>query len=206
MTLSGSKGGEYIIEGNLTPAKQWSVDLSWQCDEDILPWLKTGILYRGFIRKNWEKQPFQYDMISKTVSGLVTIHTGKSGQMGSIYLKLRYDQSSLIEHNFYYRYAAAIGTSNLFNRTRNEIPENLFIYRVIFKPVQNFSIWAMCKYVSSTFWPDFQDIDQQSHGFYTARLPEFFLIDLAINKWLWKKQIKVDLILRNLLDKVISSF
>jgi len=195
------QGGDYTIEGILRPAKQWSMDLSWQRDEDILPSIRAGILYREFLRKNWEEQPFQYDFISKTVSGPVSIKTGQSGQMGNVYIKLNYGQLSLFEHHFYYRYAVTFGMSGLFDRIRNEIPENLFIYRIIFKPVENFSIWAMCKYISSTFWHDFQDIDHQSHGSYSARLSEIFLIDLAINKWLWKRQIKVDIILRNLLDK-----
>ena len=194
-------GGDYSIEGELIPSKQWSLDFYWQRNEEILPSIKAGFLYRGFIRKNWEEQLFQYDLDLKTVSGPVTIKTGEKGQIAGLYIKLKSVQSSLFEHNFYYRYAVSVGSSEIFSRIRTEIPENLFIYRITYKPVDNFSIWAMCKYISSSYWYDFQKIDQQSSGRYSARISEVFLIDLAINKWLWKKQIKVDLILRNLLDK-----
>jgi len=199
-------GGDYSIEGRLSPAKQWSMDFSWHRDEDILPSIKVGILYRGFIRKNWEEQLFQYDIDFKTVSGPVTIKTGENGQMAGVYMKLRSVQSSLFEHNFYYRYAAALGRSGLFSRIRNEIPENLFIYRITYIPVKNFSIWAMFKYISSTTWYDFQDIDQQSNGIYSSHLSEILLIDVAVNKWIWKKQIKVDFILRNFLNKKNISY
>lgn len=52
------QGGDYTIEGTLRPAKQWSLDLSWQRDEDILPSIRAGILYRGFLRKNLGRAAF----------------------------------------------------------------------------------------------------------------------------------------------------
>jgi hypothetical protein len=200
------QGGDYTIRGTLRPARKWSFDLYWLRDEDILPAIKTGILFHGFLRKNWEEQPFQYEFISKTVSGPVSVKTGQRGQMGAIYFKLSYSNSSRFEHQFYYRYAIPIGKNGLFSKIRDEIPESLFIYRITYKPVKNFSIWVMCKYVSTTFWTDFKDIDQQSDGLYSSHLSDIFLIDIAINKWMWKRQIKVDLILRNLFNNKNISY
>jgi len=199
-------GGDYSVEGSLIPAKQWSLDFYWQREQDDLPSIKGGFLYRGFIRKNWEEQIFQYDVNYKTVSGPVKIKTNQNGQMAGVYVKLKSAQSTLFEHNFYYRYMMSIGSTEIFSRIKKEIPENLFIYRITYKPVKNFSIWAMCKYITSSYWYDFEEIDEQSNGLYTARLSEVFIIDLAINKWMWKRQIKVDLILRNLLDKKDISY
>ena len=199
-------GGDYYIDGELIPARQWLLDFSWHREEDILPSIKAGILYRNYVKKNWEEQMFQYDTESKTVLGQVTINSSQQGQMGCIYIKLKSGQSKTFEHNLFYRYAVTLGNSDLFHRIRKEIPRNLFIYRIVFKPVQNFSVWAMCKYTSSTFWHDFINIEQQSNGLYSADLDDAILIDIAINKWVWKRQIKVDLILRNLLNNKMISY
>jgi len=200
------KGGNYTIEGVLHPARQWSVDLYWAREEDKIPSIRIGMNVRGFISKNWEEQPFEYEYISKTVSGPVTIRTGEQGTIGNIYLKLDSHQSTQFEHQIYYRYANVIGSNGLFSRIRDEIPASIFVYRVIYTPVNNFSIWAMCKYISSTSWNDFQNINLQSNGLYSSRLSDVILIDIAINKWLWKRQIKLDLILRNLLNKENLSY
>jgi hypothetical protein len=58
----------------------------------------------------------------------------------------------------------------------------------------------MLRYQSAIFWLDYQDIEWQSEERYTADLSEVISWDLAINKWIWDKKIKVDVILRNIFD------
>ena len=53
---------------------------------------------------------------------------------------------------------------------------------------------------------DYAAINDQSGGIYSAHLAEVFLADIAVNKWLWKKQIKLNFILRNIFNETDISY
>jgi hypothetical protein len=59
----------------------------------------------------------------------------------------------------------------------------------------------IARYISAVFWTDYKQITQQSKNLYSAELNPLLLIDLALNKWLWNKQIKLDFVFRNILNQ-----
>jgi hypothetical protein len=81
------------------------------------------------------------------------------------------------------------------------IPDYKENYRLTVNPVENFSIWVMLKYRSAVFWNDYRFINQESDGEYSANLSEILSLDIAINKWFWKKRIKASLLFNNLLNR-----
>jgi hypothetical protein len=194
-------GGDYYIMGRLMSAEHWSLNFSWCRKEDTFPSIESGISWDVFNRKNFEEQRFQYDPVHQTASAPIYIRTEQPGKSRRVFLRLKYSQWSSFKHHFYYGYTNASGGSLLFRNLIKANPEHRFIYRITFNPVESFSIWAMCKYISSVFWYDYRDINEQSDGIYAARLPEILLIDLAINKWVWKRRIKLDVIFRNLINE-----
>lgn len=199
-------GPGYSLDGNLKAGKQWSMDLIWQWHKTGFPSLNTGISYRSFLNKNWEIQPFQYNVDHKTVEAPVYIKTSQTGGVGSAFFRLKSDLLDVLSHNFYYRYSAGIGDSDVFTQIWKSVPKHRFMYQIRFKPVESFSIWMMLHYRSSVYWSDYAAINDQSGGIYSAHLSEMFLADIAVNKWLWKKQIKLNFILRNIFNEADISY
>ena len=194
-------GGIYEIEETLLPACQWTFDLTWQRAEDQWPAFEGGLSFRRFLAKNWEIQTLNYDPESYTVSGPITIKTNASGSRGRLFIKLDYNREEFVSHHLYYHYSTSPGNSSYVHNLWETIPEHRFIYRIRYTPVESFSIWSMFKYQSPAFWNDYRNVDEQSEGKYSAHLSEVMSLYLAVNKWLWKKQIKVDVIFRNIFNR-----
>ena len=160
-----------------------------------------GLSFRRFLAKNWEIQDLNYDPESKTVSGPVKIKTNTSCSRGRLFIKLDYNHLKSVSHHLYYQYSTSLGSSSFIQDLWETIPAHCLIYRIRYMPVESFSIWSMFKYQSSVFWNDYKNVDEQSSGKYSAHLSEVMSLDLAVNKWLWKKQIKVDVVLRNIFNR-----
>jgi len=194
-------GGSYEIEENLLPARQWIFDLTLKKSKGRWLSVEGGLSVRRFISKNWELQPLKYDPDDKTVSGPITIKTAVEESRGRFFLKINFHGPSPLLHQFYYHYSAEIETNSSFKELWKSVPQHRFIYRLEYKPVETFSIWSMFKYQSSVFWYDYRNIDSESNGDYSSHLSDILSWDLAINKWLWNKQIKVDVIFRNIFNR-----
>jgi len=196
----------YSIDGKLKAGEQWSIDLIWQWYSTDITSINAGISYRSFINKNLELQPFQYNADDKTVASPVYIKTGQAGQGGLAFFKFRSDFFNSLSHSFYYRYSTYLDGSDVFTDIWESISKHRFMYQLIFKPVNTFSIWVMFNYRSSVFWSDYAAINNQSDGTYSAKLSDVFITDIAVNKWFWQKQIKVNFVLRNIFDQKDISY
>ncbi len=194
-------GGSYEIEGTLLPAKQWTFDLLLTRTGEKWQAFEGGVSFRRFISKNWEVQPLIYDPEHKTTSGKVMIKTVQSNSRGRLFLKLNYRGPDPISHHLYYHYSTTLETTSQMQDLWKSVPEHRAIYRITYNPVESFSIWSMFKYQSSVFWYDYHNVEEQSLGKYSAQLSDIITFDLAINKWLWDKRIKIDVIFRNIFNR-----
>ncbi len=199
-------GGKYQMQGRLGPAQKVTIDLKWQRNEGTAPAVESGISYRAFLKKTWEDQNFEYDRGTGINAGSIIVKSGESGNIGRAFLKLTYNHLPLFKHHLFYRYATVLGGTKLFRELWRSVPVHSLLYRLTYQPVENFSMWAMFKYISSTFWSDFPEIDEHGTGRYSAAIPDVFLVDLAVNKWLWKRRIKLKLVFRNLLNQKNISY
>ncbi len=198
--------GEYQVQGTIGPAQKITVDLIWRRNEDTAPAFESGISYRAFLKKNWEDQDFRYDPEVEVNAGPIILRSGQSGNAGHAFFKLTYNHLPLFNHHLFYRYTTVLGGTKLFRDLWCAVPAHSLLYRVTYQPVENFSIWVMLKYLSSTFWSDLSGIDKHSAGKYSAVISDVILIDLAVNKWLWKRRIKLKIIFRNLLNQKNISY
>jgi hypothetical protein len=199
-------GDKYQVQGELGPTKKITIDLNWQRNENTTLVVESGMSYRAFLKKTWEDQKFLYDPETGLNAGSIIVKSGESGNAARAFFKLTYNHLPLFNHHLFYRYVTVLGGTKLFRDLWCSVPVHSLLYRLTYKPVENFSIWAMFKYISSTFWSDFSGIDEHSTGKYSAAIPDVYLIDLAVNKWLWKRRIKLKLIFRNLLNQKNISY
>ena len=65
-------------------------------------------------------------------------------------------------------------------------------------------VWVRLQYRVTTNWFDYRDIDLQTNGEYSSSPPAYTLLDLATEKWFWRRRVRTSLAVRNLLnDRVI---
>jgi len=194
-------GSSYEIEGSLIPASQWTFDLTLKRAEKKWPTIEGGLSFRRFLSKNWELQPLTYNPNSKTVSGPVFIKTNASISRSRFFIKFDYRGPITLIHHLYYHYSTSLESSSIVHNLWRSIPEHRINYRIAYTPVDSFSIWSMLQYKSSAFWYDYRHVNKGSKGEYSAQLSDIISLDLAVNKWLWHKQIKVDVIFRNIFNR-----
>ncbi len=193
---------DFVREGIIIPFFK-IVNFFQSFPQEVLWFLFLGIVVYAAAKslKNWEIQTLNYDPESYTVSGPITIKTNASGSRGRLFIKLDYNREEFVSHHLYYHYSTSPGNSSYVHNLWETIPEHRFIYRIRYTLVESFSIWSMFKYQSPAFWNDYRNVDEQSEGKYSAHLSEVMSLYLAVNKWLWKKQIKVDVIFRNIFNR-----
>jgi hypothetical protein len=189
---------DYEIDGALSKNKNLSFKLSWEREQDFLPALTSGINYQYIWGFNRENQSYHFDKDWDAARSPIEIKTDQQFKIANIFLKLNHNINEIFKHNLYIEYNKLLGNENNYQKL---IPSQKINYRLTVNPVDNFSIWAMLKYRSSVFWFDYRYISQESDGKYSANLSEILSLDIAINKWFWKKRIKTSILFNNLLNR-----
>ena len=189
---------DYEIDGDLSKNKNLSLNLSWEREQDFLPALTFGINYQHIWGFNRENQSYHFDQDGYAIRSTVNINTDQQFKNAHVFLKVNQNINKTFKHNLYIEYNKLLGNENNYQKL---IPSQKINYRLTLNPVDNFSIWAMLKYRSSVFWYDYRYISQESDEKYSANLPEILSLDMAINKWFWKKRIKASILFNNLLNR-----
>ena len=103
--------------------------------------------------------------------------------------------------------------SQTFKNVWKSMPAHNFIYKIIYDPFPDVSFWLRLCYVSSTIWPEYQNID--GHVYYdsnteifryTNRIKQFVNLDLQIQKWFWHKRLVTKFLLRNITNDLIRYY
>jgi hypothetical protein len=61
----------------------------------------------------------------------------------------------------------------------------------------------MLEYRSATHWRDFESVEIQTSGAYTARVPASATLEIAVQKWLWRRRLRAHLGFRNVLGSEV---
>ena len=81
-------------------------------------------------------------------------------------------------------------------------------YQLFFSPVHNFSIWTKFSYLYSSQWENYKNISGESYLTihqdtlkYSNIVGSSNVVDIGIQKWLFKRKIKTNLFLRNVFNQ-----
>jgi hypothetical protein len=201
-------GVDYDIIDTFEKSTQSTLDITWYTlsVSDLV--INASGFYRYFEDLYFEKQCFQYNDENCSFFSPVKIFCDQGGQVAGFDILIRNKILSTLHYKFYYRYQSVNSGSDLFKETWKCIPEHKLSFQLFYTPVQNFSIWAMLNYFSSTEWAEYQDIgeakciiDNQINVEYSSGVQNRAAVDLHIQKWFWHRKIAGSLTLRNLLAK-----
>ncbi|MCX8009821.1 MAG: hypothetical protein N3A61_01585, partial [Ignavibacteria bacterium] len=100
-----------------------------------------------------------------------------------------------------YLYQKYVDGNDNFKNNWEVLPNHSLICTLLFEMSQSFSIQTSMRYTSSSNWINYHDIEGISYGKYSSRLNPKTLIDVSIQKWMWRKRIWLNLVIRNLLKQ-----
>ena len=197
----------YTIIGHIGKSKQVTADVIWEHNLNCKLTLETAGSYRFFYDLYLEKQLFDFHPEDYSFSSPVQIYANQGGQTLGGHFALKYRPVAQLKHSFFYSYRTTIAGDDVFKDVWKSIPKHKASYRLIYNPVENFSIWAMLSYLSSSNWMDYQNIDGKSYVLgrinvkYSSTVKKSTIFDLQFRKWLWRRRLQASLLLRNVWDK-----
>ena len=186
----------------LTADVVWKSRMSDQLD------VETAGLYRAFTGLYLERQDFQFNPQDCSFYAPVQIHSGVYGQIvgGSVAAVYRFRPQ--LTQRLFYSYQTAVAGDHVFKAVWKAIPKHKASYRLTTTPVENFTIWAMVSYLSSSTWVDYQNIEAPSCNVlpgaritYSSTVNSAFVVDLHFQKWFWHRRLLSSLLFRNLTNK-----
>ena len=102
-----------------------------------------------------------------------------------------------------YRYQRPAGGDNSFRAAQATLPRHTIHYTVEGSPVAGIELWSMLEYQSATRWSDFESVEASTAGAILARVPAFVGLDLAVQKWFWKRRLRAHLGFRNVFGSTL---
>ncbi|UCH62562.1 MAG: Plug domain-containing protein [Fidelibacterota bacterium] len=199
---------DYSISGPIDKFSQLAIDVMW-----------TGGIGKNFVIEMTgscrmcgslylERLSYQYDSQDCSFSSPVEVHADQEGQIIGASAAINHRPGPQLKQRFYYSYRTAVGGDYVFRDLWESIPAHKVSYQITYAPVKNFSLWAMLRYFSSSYWIDYQNIGSQycpysagARAVYSPTVRDATVIDLQAQKWFWRRRLIGSLLLRNILNQ-----
>ena len=200
---------DFTINGDFNKSKTFTIDLIGSNKINDRLTIEISNYYRSFDDIYLEQQYYSFNSEdgSFTSSPLI-IHTNQAGGIMGANLSIKSNIKSKIYQYFYYDYQSELYSKDVFKDVMKTIPKHCLNYQLIFSPVQNFSIWTKFSYISSSEWENYKNINGESYLTihqdtlkYSNKVGSSNVIDLGIQKWLFKRKINTNLFLRNVFNQ-----
>jgi hypothetical protein len=199
---------EYSLSGNLDQDARLTADITWSLAIKEGLALTTTVFYRHLGGMVLERHSYQFEPDTCAFISPVNVVGDFRGKIGGIWLTLNHSPRPAFTHRIHYSYQTALSGGLAFRDALRAIPEHAANYRITWVPLQNFAIWAMFSYRSSSTYSDYQDVGAQTcrltrlvQPAYSPRLNSTAIIDLSVKKWFWKRRISGQIILRNIMNE-----
>jgi len=201
--LLGDLNHPVRYDGDLGTSRRFSADATWSFDISRVLALTVGGFYRNFLSADLETGQFMLQTSDSSFFGSTDVVTRQALQVAGGDVRFQVTFAPKWQLRSYFRHQRAFGGEELARRLWNAYPNNRFHQTVTFTPVDAFSMWLRFQYRESTDWFNYRDIEGQTNGEYSSQLPAYALLDLAIDKWFWKRRLRANLAFRNLLNDTV---
>lgn len=206
--LLRTNGTDYTISGKINKSEQITGDVIWTTRISNNITVETTGYYRLLSGPYLERLSFNYNPQDCSFSSPVQIYGDKQGQIIGASIAISYRLRPMLRQRFFYSYGTAIGGDEVFREIWGAVPKHKASFQITFAPVENFSLWAMLSYLSSSNWVDYENIDGQSCLFshridvsYHSTVKGSTILDLQAQKWFWHRRLVGKLLFRNVLNQ-----
>ena len=195
-------GVEVTMDGDLGKSRTIAGDLFWTGRPHSSLSLRFGGYVRSFSGLTLEDQTFELNPDDGSFFGSpVRVLPQREGEIAGLEIAADYTPVRQLDLRFIYRHQTEIGGDSVFADAWKTIPEHRVRMSAQFIPWSDVSLWAMVDYRTSAFWADYRLADGQSGGVYSAEVGDVVAVNLAVQKWLWHRRLRVNLQLRNLFSE-----
>ncbi len=164
---------------------------------------RSGVYLRSHYDLALEEQPFQFDSTSQSFSGPVRLLTQQGGALAGIDVGASWQATPRLQIFGYYRYQDAVSGDAAYKDAWRTVPRHRFQLKTKYRPWPSVSLWGMIDYRGSAYWSDYANADVQTDGAYSPSLSDALTVDLAAQKWFWKRRLRINLRLHNIFDHAV---
>ncbi len=189
-----------LYDGDLATSRRFSADVTWSFELSRVAALRVAGFFRNFLSTDLQTERFLFQPSDASFFGSTNIVTRQDLEVAGGDIKLRLAFAPAWQLQSYFRHQRSLGGDVLARRLWEAYPTNQFYQTMTFTPVDAFSMWVRLQYRVTTNWFDYRDIDLQTNGEYSSSPPAYTLLDLATEKWFWRRRVRTSLAVRNLLN------
>jgi hypothetical protein len=138
------------------------------------------------------------DAADRSFEGPATAVTDGAGQVagGLVTVEARVARFS---SRLSYRLQEAVAGDDQFRAALDQVPHHTLRAALTLTAAPGLDLWTMMEYRSPSRWREFEAIEAATGGAYQARVPAWAGLDVAVQKWLWRRRLRAHLGFRNLL-------
>lgn len=148
-----------------------------------------------------EQQEFFYDPLTETFGGPVRLVAHREGAVLGGEVGVEWSPAERIAARGYYVYQHAVGGHTLFEEEWSKVPSHRLTLQTTYNPWPTVTLRGGVRHQSSATWRDYAAIDDQTGGAYSSVVSGRILVEVAAQKWLWRRRLRLHLMLRDLFDE-----
>ncbi len=186
-------------DGQLQTARGLVGDLRWGVPIAADLRLRLGAYARAVSRLALDRQTFDVDSAGLALASPARLLIDQDGELGGAELFAEWRRPSLQVRTFY-RFQDALGGSEAFREVWRTAPRHRLRISALYTPWPSLDLWVVIRYRSSTHWAGYRQAANQSGGRYGGELDDALILDLAIQKWLWKRRLRGHMLFQNVLN------
>ena len=202
---------DYTINGGFNKSNVFTADLVLESKINEELTVAVSNYYRYFNNSYIVQQFFNVNSENgNVISSPIEIFTNQEGNILGVNLALKSNIKPSISQYLQYDYQGEFHSDDLFKNKTKSFPKHIVDYHLNYSPIESFSIWTKWRYISSTQWENYKNINglvyqniHQDSLEYSDTIRGINMIDIGIQKWLFKRKIKSNMFLRNVLNQSI---
>lgn len=199
------QGVAYSIDGGITRTRVTSADAGWS-SSGVLGGVEVNVGVRRFDDAYVETRAFTYDAATCDLSAATRVMTGQNGHVGVVETRLYHALGDRSGGDFTWSYVEEFDSDAAFGNTWQTVPRHRLRYTVWARPRPTWAMWARVCHYSPTLWTDYAGIDGavcDADGVdvtYHARVDGVTFVDAMVQHGMWRQQLWIDVIARNVFD------
>jgi hypothetical protein len=191
----------------VTAGLQWNAEL----DTNLSFIMNSG--YKNFHNMYLEMQNFQINSDNYSLHSPLIVKSNQQGQFFKQSMEIRWRFLRGFTHKIFYSYQKPIHGDPAFIQAWKPISTHKAIYQIHYHPLSEFSLWCKLSYLSTSYWPEYDDIDGyiyyrtfNAQYRYRSVINPNLIIDFQIQKWFWNRKINAKFLLRNVTNKQLRYY
>ncbi len=196
-------GVEATRDSDLETGRSLTGDLRWRLVLAEGLSLQFGADVRAHSRLALDAQTFQFDSVSQVFAGPVRLRSDQEGELVGAELAATWVRRS-IHLRSSYRFQDVLGGSGGFRDAWRTVPRHRLGISALYTPWGSLGLGAKLRYRSPARWAAYRLAAEQSGGRYGSKVDDALIIDVVIQKWLWKRRFRAHLLFHNVLNDTVT--